>query len=138
MYRAKEIKPVHIQTNIFPGFPTDLQSPFALLMTEANGMSKIHEVLFEGRLNWLMELEKVGGNVALLNPHQAMIFGPTKWKAGATLTSWDLRAGVAVVIAALLIPGETRIDNIDYIKRGYDDIVEKLKSLGADIEEITG
>lgn len=66
-----------------------------------------------------------------------MIFGPTKWKAGAKLTSWDLRAGAAVVIAGLLINGETRIDNIDYIKRGYDDIVQNLKNLGASIEDIS-
>lgn len=135
VYRADNIKPVHIQTNIYPGFPTDLQSPFTMLMTQANGMSKVHEVLFEGRLNWLVELEKVWANIALLNPHQAMIFGPTKWKAGAKLTSWDLRAWAAVVIAGLLIKGETRIDNIDYIKRGYDDIIQNLKNLGADIEE---
>jgi UDP-N-acetylglucosamine 1-carboxyvinyltransferase len=136
VYRATDIKPTSFQTNIYPGFPTDLQSPFTLLLTQANGMSKVHEVLFESRLNWLVELEKLGANVAILNPHQAMIFGPTRFKAGATLTSWDLRAGAAVVIAALLVSGETHITNIDYIKRGYDNFVENLQKLGADIQEL--
>jgi len=63
-----------IQTLPYPGFPTDLQSPFTLLLTQANGMSKVHEVLFESRLNWLVELEKLGANIDILNPHQAMIF----------------------------------------------------------------
>jgi UDP-N-acetylglucosamine 1-carboxyvinyltransferase len=136
VHRATDIKPTSFQTNIYPGFPTDLQSPFTLLLTQANGMSKVHEVLFESRLNWLVELEKLGANIAILNPHQAMIFGPTRFKAGATLTSWDLRAGAAVVIAALLVSGETHITNIDYIKRGYDNFVENLQKLGADIEEL--
>ncbi|NUJ97985.1 UDP-N-acetylglucosamine 1-carboxyvinyltransferase [Candidatus Gracilibacteria bacterium] len=136
VYKAKKIKAVSLQTNIYPGFPTDLQSPFCVLLTQAEGMSKVHEVLFEGRLNWLVELEKIGTNIALLNPHQAMIFGPTKFKAGKELTSWDLRAGAAVLIASLLINGKTKITNIDYIKRGYDDIVANLRSLGASIEDL--
>lgn len=137
VYRANVIKPVSLQTNIFPWFPTDLQSPFCILMTQAEGMSKIHEVLFEGRLNWFVELEKIGANIAILNPHQAMIFWPTKFKAGRELASWDLRAGMAVLMAALLIEGETKITNIDYIKRGYDEVVEKLQVLGADIEDLS-
>lgn len=136
VYRTQEVHPTSIQTNIYPGFPTDLQSPFTVLLTQAHGMSKVHEVLFESRLNWLVELEKIGAHMAILNPHQAMIFWPTKFKSGGTLTSWDLRAGAAVVIAALLVDGYTRITNIDYIKRGYDNFLENLKKLGADIEEV--
>ncbi len=137
VYKAKKIKPISLQTNIYPWFPTDLQSPFCVLLTQAEGMSKIHEVLFEGRLNWLVELEKIGAKIALLNPHQAMVFWPTKFKAGKELASWDLRAWAAVLIASLLINGKTKISNIDYIKRGYDDIVENLKNLGANIEDIS-
>ena len=135
IYKAEKIQPVSLQTNIFPWFPTDLQSPFCILMTQAEGMSKIHEVLFEGRLNWFVELEKIGANIAILNPHQAMIFWPTRFKSWKELASWDLRAGMAVLMAALLIEGETKITNIDYIKRGYDEVVENLLSLGADIED---
>jgi len=74
VFRAKELKSVSIQTNIFPAFPTDLQSPFAILMTQAEWISKIHEVLFEWRLNYLVELEKMKCNVAIMNPHEALIF----------------------------------------------------------------
>jgi UDP-N-acetylglucosamine 1-carboxyvinyltransferase len=137
VYKAKKIKPISLQTNIYPWFPTDLQSPFCVLLTQAEGMSKIHEVLFEGRLNWLVELEKIGAKIALLNPHQAMVFWPTKFKHWKELASWDLRAWAAVLIASLLINGKTKISNIDYIKRGYDDIVENLKNLGANIEDIS-
>lgn len=77
VYRSKNLTATNIQTNIYPGFPTDLQSPTAILMSQAEGTSKIHEVLFEGRLNWLVELEMMRGHVALLNPHEAMIFGKT-------------------------------------------------------------
>lgn len=77
VYRSKNLSATNIQTNIYPGFPTDLQSPTAILMSQAEGTSKIHEILFEGRLNWLVELEMMRGHVALLNPHEAMIFGKT-------------------------------------------------------------
>ncbi|MCH2188290.1 UDP-N-acetylglucosamine 1-carboxyvinyltransferase [Candidatus Gracilibacteria bacterium] len=134
VYRATDLKSVSIQTNIFPGFPTDLQSPFSVLMTQAKGISKIHEVLFESRLNFLVELEKMGAQVALMNPHQALIFGPSELKA-TTVTSWDLRAGVAMILAACIAKGETTITNNEYIYRGYENIVENLQSLGVDICE---
>jgi UDP-N-acetylglucosamine 1-carboxyvinyltransferase len=92
VYRSIDtLNAVKIQTNIFPGFPTDLQSPFALLLTQAEGISRIHEILFESRLNWLVEIEKMKGHIAILNPHEAMIFGRTPL-SGAIVSSWDLRA----------------------------------------------
>lgn len=134
VYRAHKIKPVSFQTNIFPGFPTDLQSPFCVLLTQAEGVSKVNEILFEGRLNFLVELEKMRAHPAILNPHQALIFGPTDLR-GATVTSWDLRAWAAMVIAGLISTrGVTEISNVDYIKRGYEDLFGKLKALGAHIE----
>lgn len=136
VYRAKELKAVNIQTNIFPWFPTDLQSPFAILMTQATWESKIHEVLFEGRLSFLVELEKMWTKFLLLNPHQASIFWPNNLKWWATLTSWDLRAGAAVVIAWLIAKWETKITNVEYIYRWYEDFVDKLQNLWADIKEI--
>ncbi|ATU05455.1 UDP-N-acetylglucosamine 1-carboxyvinyltransferase [Candidatus Gracilibacteria bacterium HOT-871] len=134
VYRAENLKPVSFQTNIFPGFPTDLQSPFAILQSQAFGTSRIHEVLFEGRLNFLVELEKMTAKIAILNPHEAIIFGPNKLK-GTTVTSWDLRAGMAMIIAGLIAEGETKVTNVEYIYRGYENFVEKLKNLGADITE---
>lgn len=85
------LRAINFQTNIYPGFPTDLQSPFSLLLTQAEGVSRVHEVLFEGRLNWLIEIEKMKGHIAIMNPHEAMIFGKTHLR-GTTVSSWDLRA----------------------------------------------
>lgn len=136
VYRAKRLKWVQIQTNIFPWFPTDLQSPFAILQSQAKWISKIHEVLFEWRLNFLVELEKMGASVALMNPHEALIFWPNQLKWWATVTSWDLRAWAAMVIAWLITEWETKITNVKYIYRWYEDFVKKLKKLWADITEV--
>ncbi len=136
VYKSKELKAVNIQTNIFPAFPTDLQSPFSILMTQAKGNSKIHEVLFEWRLGFLIELEKMWTKISVLNPHEAIISGPNKLKSWVTVTSWDLRAWAAVVIAWLIADWETKITNIEYIYRWYENFVEKMKKLWADIEEI--
>ncbi len=129
------LRPTHIQTNIFPGFPTDLQSPFALMLTQAEGISRVHEVLFEGRLNWLIEIEKMKGHIAIMNPHEAMIFGRTHLR-GTTVSSWDLRAWVTMILAGMIARGETLITNVEYIERGYEDIVGKIAKLGGVIEKV--
>lgn len=136
VYNSREnLRAINVQTNIYPGFPTDLQSPFALLLSQAEGASRVHEVLFEGRLNWLVELEKMKGHIAILNPHEALIFGKTNLR-GATVSSWDLRAGVTMILAGLIANGTTEITNVEYIERGYEDIVGKIAKLGAKIEKI--
>jgi len=135
VYRSKNLVATNIQTNIFPGFPTDLQSPFALLMTQAKWISKIHEVLFEWRLGWLVELEKMWLKMKILNPHEAEITWWVNFKA-TSVASWDLRAGCAVAIAGLMAKWETNVTNVEYIKRGYENFVENLQILGADIEDI--
>ncbi|MCD5382753.1 UDP-N-acetylglucosamine 1-carboxyvinyltransferase [Candidatus Gracilibacteria bacterium] len=129
----KKFKPVKIQTGVFPAFPTDLQAPFAILQTIANGEGKIFETLFEKRLNFLFELEQMGARIKIENPHQAIIFGGKKLK-GAEVTSCDLRAGAAVVLAGLIADGQSTILNIKYIDRGYENFEEKLKNLGAEIK----
>lgn len=134
VYKAENLKPVSFQTNIFPWFPTDLQSPFAILQSQAFWTSRIHEVLFEWRLNFLVELEKMTAKIAILNPHEAIIFWPNKLK-WTTVTSWDLRAGMAMIIAGLIAEWETKVTNVEYIYRGYENFVEKLKNLWADITE---
>jgi UDP-N-acetylglucosamine 1-carboxyvinyltransferase len=128
------LRSTNLQTNIYPGFPTDLQSPFALLLTQADGMSRIHEVLFEGRLNWLIEIEKMKGHIAIMNPHEALIFGKTHLR-GATVSSWDLRAWVTMILAGMIARGETTITNVEYIERGYEDIIGKIAKLGGIIEK---
>jgi UDP-N-acetylglucosamine 1-carboxyvinyltransferase len=121
-----------LQTAIFPGFSTDLQSPFGVLLTQCEGESLIFETLFENRLTYLMELEKMGAKVQILNPHQARITGKTRLK-GASVQSWDLRAGAAMVLAGLVAEGVTRISNVSYIDRGYEQFPENLVALGAKI-----
>ncbi len=135
VYRANTFNPVKIQTNIHPGFPTDLQSLFAILMTQANGESRIHEILYEWRLGWLVEFEKMWAQLKLINPHEAKLFGPTQFE-WTTVTSWDLRAWCAVVIAWLIATWETQVTNIKYIKRWYENFLENLQKLWADIEEV--
>jgi UDP-N-acetylglucosamine 1-carboxyvinyltransferase len=124
-----------VQTMIYPGFPTDLMAPMGVLLTQAKGVSRIFETLFEGRMAYLYELEKMGAHVEILNAHQALIIGPTPLK-GRTVASNDIRAGAAMVIAALAADGETTITDVRYIERGYDRLDEKLRSLGARIERI--
>lgn len=134
VYRAKNLTAAHIQTNIYPGFPTDLQSPTAILMSQADGVSRIHEILFEGRLNWLVELEKMRGHIALMNPHEAMIFGKTALR-GTKVSSWDLRSGAAMLIAGMIASGTTELDNVSHIERGYENFVERLQGIWAKIEK---
>ncbi len=126
------LKATRIQTNIFPGFPTDLQAPFGVLLTQAQGVSRIFEVLFEGRMAYLYELEKMGASIEILNSHQALVIGPSRLQ-GRQVPSNDIRAGAAMVLAGLVADGETIVTDVRYIERGYDRLEEKLKSLGADI-----
>ncbi len=133
---SKKLRAVEtLRTAVYPSFATDLQAPFAVLLTQADGRSKIFETLFDGRLQYLYELEKMGAKVRVLNPHQAIINGPTPLK-GMPISSLDLRAGAAMVLAALCAEGTTEISNIRYIDRGYERFDEKLKSLGAKIRRI--
>ena len=134
--KTEKIKPVKIRTSVHPGFPTDLQAPFSVLLTQAEGISKIFETLFDGRLNYLFEVEKMGARIELLNPHQALIIGPTQLKA-LPISSPDIRAGAAMVIVALMAKGKTEITNIKYIDRGYENLHGKMKALGAKIERIS-
>jgi UDP-N-acetylglucosamine 1-carboxyvinyltransferase len=132
---SKQLKAIHLQTAVFPSFPTDLQAPFTTLLTQAKGTSFIFETLFDGRLQYLYELEKMGLSPKILNPYQAEVTGPVKLH-GASVTSCDIRAGAAVLLAALAAEGQTEISDIYYIDRGYEKLDEKLNSLGAKIERI--
>ena len=130
---VKRIEPVaKLDTGIFPKFPSDLQAPFMVFMTQAHGVSKVFETLFEGRLNYLFELEKMGARFEFLNPHQAIIIGPTPLK-GTPIASCDIRAGAGMIVAALMAKGITEISSINYIDRGYERLDEKLRGLGASI-----
>ncbi len=131
----KNITPYNIKTHEYPGFPTDLQSPYTVLATQANGSSLIHETIYERRLLFTDMLAQMGADIIMCDPHRVVINGPSKLY-GRKLTSPDLRAGITMIIAALIAEGETEIDNIYQIDRGYEDIDGRLRALGADIKRI--
>lgn len=124
-----------LQTNVFPGFPTDLQPPFVVLLTQATGDSYIHEALFEGRFKYFPELCKMGAQFEVKNQHEAIVKGGTPLK-GTNIKSWDIRAGAAMILAGLAAKGETVVTDIKYIDRGYEKLDEKLRALGADIRRV--
>lgn len=129
----KNYQAIKFETRTYPGFPTDLQSIFGTLLTQAHGVSKIFETLFEGRFSYLSEVENLWAKVEILNPHQAMVIWPTKLTWGY-VTSTDLRCGGAMVLAGIMAHGESFVMNEDIIARGYDNIVEKLQHIGVHIE----
>lgn len=132
----KEILAVSkIDTRPYPGIPTDVQAPFGVLATQARGKTMIHDSLYEGRFNYISEIEKMGASAKALDVHRAIISGPTKLK-GKTIKSFDLRAGASLIIAALVAEGKTVIKNIYQVDRGYERIEERLSSLGANIRRI--
>lgn len=123
----------NIKTQVYPGFPTDLQQPMATLLTQAVGKSIINETIWENRFLNLNELNKMGATTELLSNSKAVIVGPTKLH-GKKVKATDLRAGASLVIAGLVADGKTMIENADYILRGYEGIVDKLTNVGAQIK----
>ncbi|MFA5029238.1 MAG: UDP-N-acetylglucosamine 1-carboxyvinyltransferase [Patescibacteria group bacterium] len=124
-----------LRTHEYPGFPTDLQAPFTVLMTQASGQSLIHEMIYDGRLFYTDKLVQMGANIIMCDPHRVIVSGPTQLY-GKKLESPDLRAGMALLLAGLAAEGQTVIENVYQIERGYENIVERLKNLGARIEKI--
>ncbi|MBI5077178.1 UDP-N-acetylglucosamine 1-carboxyvinyltransferase [Candidatus Falkowbacteria bacterium] len=133
--RFSPLKAVNVTTHEYPGFITDLQSAFTVLLTQANGLSLVHEAIFEGRLFFVDKLKQMGAQIILCDPHRAVINGPSKLH-GRHLESPDLRAGFALVIAGLIADAETMIDNVYQIDRGYEKIEERLRAVGAEIKRI--
>jgi UDP-N-acetylglucosamine 1-carboxyvinyltransferase len=144
----KKLKAMTLETDVHPGFMTDWQQPFVVLLTQASGVSIVHETVYESRFGYTEALNHMGANITVKNdclgskecrfkqrnhPHSAVIVGPTPLKA-AEIDIPDLRAGFSYLIAALIADGTSRITGIEHIERGYEDIVGKMKSLGAKIE----
>lgn len=131
------IKPVDIKTHEYPGFPTDLQAPMTVFLTQAEGESKVFETIFEGRLNYTEALTHMGASITMMDPHRVIVRGKTELR-GRKLESPDLRAGLAFVIAAIVAKGESVIHNVDTtIDRGYENIESRLRAVGVDIERVT-
>lgn len=130
----KKLKPTNIQTLPYPGFPTDVQAQFMALMTICDGESKIQETVFENRFMHVEQLNKMGAAIAT-SGNRATIAGVDQLH-GADVRATDLRAGAALVIAALTAEGETRVSDIYHIDRGYSNLVEKFTNLGAIIKRV--
>jgi len=130
------LKPVKVQALPHPGFPTDLLPVILPLLVKAQGKSLIHDPLYENRLGYLQELRKMGADVEIVDPHRAFVFGPNHIE-GANVDSLDVRAGAVLVAAALMAKGQTVVNDVFHIDRGYERIEERLRGIGADIKRIS-
>lgn len=145
---AKKLSPIAVETDVHPGFMTDWQQPFVMLLTQAQGVSIVHETVYEDRFGYTEALVKMGAKIQLHREclgskpcryldrdyrHSAVIVGPTPLMA-ADIVIPDLRAGFSYLIAALIANGTSRLTGVELIERGYEDIIGKLKKLGAEIE----
>lgn len=132
---ADKLKAVSkITTNVWPGFPTDLMSAAIVLATQSKGVTLCHDWMYESRMFFVDKLISMGAKINLADPHRVFVLGPTKLR-GRMLETPDIRAGMALVLAALIAKGKSTINQAELIERGYEDVVGKLSSLGADIEK---
>ena len=127
----KVLKATNLKTQVYPGFPTDMQPMFTALLTKSKGTSKVEENIFENRFLFCYELNKMGAKISINKKH--IIINGTAYLKGESVSSNDLRGGAALVTAALAAKGITEIKNAGYILRGYENLEQKLTSLGAEI-----
>lgn len=132
---SKKLLATKIKTQPYPNLPTDLQAPLAVLMTQAEGQSEIFETMYEGRMSYLYELQRMGADISIKDSHTGIIKGPTRLH-GTELVSFDIRAGATIILAALIAEGKTTIDRVEHIDRGYEHFDQRLKSLGAKISRV--
>jgi len=124
-----------VRVGIWPGFPTDLMSPFIVLATRASGITLCHDWMYESRMFFVDKLIIMGAEITQCDPHRVLVYGPTKLKA-QHLVSPDIRAGIALVIAAMIADGQSIVDHVEIIDRGYEKIEERLNHAGAKIERL--
>ncbi len=151
-FRRKPLVPIVVETDVYPGFSTDWQQPFAIMLTQAHGISIIHETVYENRFGYLRALNELGANTQLTthclgglpcrfsntnHEHSAIIVGPTQLRADQTMiTIPDLRAGLAYIIAAAIARGTSIIRGIHLLERGYGDVVPRLTRMNLPIERV--
>ena len=123
------------QTRPWPGFPTDLMSPFIVLATQTQGTTLCHDWMYEWRMFFVDDLISMGANIFIADPHRVIISGKTKLMADI-LFSKDLRAGISLILAALVAEGKSVVENIEMVERGYQNIDSRLASLGADVSRV--
>ena len=129
--KSENLKPVKVETETYPGFPTDLQQPLTSLLVLANGTSNITENIYENRFQNVPYLNQMGANIKIEGPN-LIINGPSKFVPGEVITT-DLRAGAALILAALCAEGQTTIKEVKYVLRGYGNIIKKLSKVGVEI-----
>ena len=129
------LHPVDIETGAYPGLATDIQPPTSVLLTQADGRSRVRETIFEDRLEWLSELRKMGASIEIRDPHEAWITGPSRLR-GADVEISDLRAGASLILAALAAEGTSSIGGAHHVQRGYENIERKFLDLGARIKRV--
>lgn len=130
--KCEHLKPVDVKTLVYPGFPTDLGQPMSVLLTQAEGVSTMEETIWENRVGHYPYLQKMGADIKL-DGLKATIKGKAKLK-GTDINATDLRGGAALILAGLIAKGTTTISDIDYILRGYENIIHKLSNVGAKIK----
>ncbi len=130
--KAEHLKAINVVTETYPGFPTDLQQPITSLLTIADGESLVTETIYENRFQNVPYLRAMGAEIEVEN-QTIKIKGPTKFKSGEVITT-DLRAGAALILAALCAEGETTITEVKHVLRGYENIIKKLQTVGVEIE----
>lgn len=123
------------QTRPWPGFPTDLMSPFIVLATQTRGTVLCHDWMYEWRMFFVDDLIGMGANIFIADPHRVIISGPTKLMSDRLFCK-DIRAGISVILAALTAEGTSTIENVEVVDRGYQDIEKRLKNLGASITKV--
>lgn len=128
-------KSVEVKTHEYPGFPTDLQAPMTVFLTQAKGENMVFETIFEGRLNYVEELNRMGADIRTMDLHRVIVKGPTPLR-GRELESPDLRAGLAFVMAAAVANGRSVVHNVYNIDRGYEKVEERLQNIGVKIERV--
>ena len=136
VFRKHELQACDIKTDFYPGFPTDLQAQFMSLLCLANRPSLIKETIWENRFMHIPELNRMGANIEMVSKNEIARVNPIKQFQSANVMATDLRASACLIIAALNAQGRSVIDRIYHIERGYEDIVQKLRNCGADIEKI--
>lgn len=125
-----------VVTDVWPGFATDLMAPMIVLATQADGVTILHDWMYESRMFFVDKLLSMGAKVEIADPHRVFVYGPAKLHA-QKLDTPDIRAGMALVIAALAAKGKSEISRAELIERGYENIVERLSALGAKIERVS-
>lgn len=130
-----ELRAFRVQALPHPGLATDLQAPFAVIATQANGSSLIHDPMYEGRFKHIQELQKMGADAIVCDPHRVIVNGPTPL-VGRRIPGLDIRAGATLIMAGLIAEGETIIDDAHHVDRGYANLTQRLQNIGAHIEQV--